>query len=369
VDLDYFFAQCEEVRRPELKSKPLVICVFSGRTETSGAISTANYLARKLGVKSGMPILTAKKILAKNKEAVFLPVDHEYYESISEKVMQIIRSHSNIFEKMSIDEAFIDITDLSKGDVEIAASLGKKIKEEILEEEKLTCSVGIGPNKLIAKMAADYSKPDGFAVIKANEVERFLTPLPVGKIPGIGPKTTNKLEKLGIKTIGQLSLFDEKILTDNFGKNLGPHLKRLAQGIDNDPVRERQVEQLSRIITLKKDAESMWFEDELKPLALFLSDRLRALGLKCQTIGIIAITSQLKTKSRARTLDHFSDSSDEILNHSLRLFEDLFSDSQQQGGLTIRRVGIRISGLGPGKISKEKNESENQSSLTSFIRN
>lgn len=365
IDLDYFFAQCEEIRRPELKSKPLVVCVFSGRTQTSGAVSTANYVARKLGVKSGIPILSAKKVLAQHKEAEFLPIDHDYYEAVSERVMQLIKSHSPIFEQVSIDEAFIDVTDTTKTDFEVGRSIGLKIKEEIFDAEKLTCSVGIGPNKLIAKMAADFKKPDGLVVIKPEEVAAFLSPMSVGKLIGVGPKSESKFEQMGIKTIGDLSDFDVNLLSDQFGKNLGPNFKRLAQGLDTDPVEPRPIEQLSRIITLKKDAESLWFGDELKPLSIYLSDKLKSLNAKCRVVGIIAITSELKTKNKARTLDHLTNSSDEILHNCLELFQSFF-DSSSIEVFRIRRVGIRVSGIDLEK-SEGKNESENQSTLTSFL--
>jgi DNA polymerase IV (archaeal DinB-like DNA polymerase) len=366
IDLDYFYAQCEEIRKPELKSRPLVICVFSGRTETSGAVSTTNYVARKLGVRSGMPILTAKKILAKNDQAVFLPMDHDFYETVSERVMQLIRSHSPIFEQVSIDEAFIDVTDSANNNFEVGTSIGQEIKQEILEGEKLTCSIGVGPNKLIAKMAADYKKPDGLVTIRPVEVAGFLKEMQVGKLIGIGPKSENKLQKLGIRSIGDLSNFDAKVLSDQFGSNLGPHFKRLAQGIDTDPVRQKAIEQLSRIITLKKDKESLSFEDELKPLAIDLASKLESLGLKCHVVGIIAITSELKTKNRNKTLNHHTDSSDEILTNSLDLFRSFFEKTTKAEGLKVRRAGIRVSGLSAEK-SKEKKESEDQSTLTSYL--
>jgi DNA polymerase IV (DinB-like DNA polymerase) len=366
IDLDYFYAQCEEVRRPELKNRPLVICVLSGRTETSGAVSTTNYVARNLGVRSGIPIVAAKKILAQNKEAEFLPMDHEYYEGVSERVMQLIRSHSSAFEQVSIDEAFIDATDISKRDFAVGTSIGKTIKNEIFEEEKLTCSIGIGPNKLISKMAADYKKPNGLLTIAPESVTSFLRPMSVGKLIGIGPKSEKKLEKFGIRTIGDLADSDVNVLTREFGKNLGPHFKELALGIDSDPVKERPIEQLSRMITLKKDAESMSFEEELKALANDLSSKLQTLGIKSRLISIIAITSELKTKSRAKSLDHLTDSSDEILSNSLDLFRSFFESSKGEN-VKIRRAGIRVSSLTTGE-SEEKRRSEDQSTLTSFLR-
>ena len=146
VDLDYFFAQCEQVRRPEIKDKPVVICVYSGRSEDSGAVSTSNYVARKLGAKSGMPIVLAKRILAKHPDSVFLRVDKDYYDSVSERIMEILQDKSAKMEQVSIDEAFLDVTEKTNGDYSLALEIGQRIKDEIAGVEHLTCSVGIGPN-------------------------------------------------------------------------------------------------------------------------------------------------------------------------------------------------------------------------------
>lgn len=369
VDLDYFFAQCEEVRRPELKDKPVVVCVYSGRTDTSGAVSTANYMARGLGVKSGIPIMTAKKILVKHPEAIFLPVDHEYYDSVSERVMQIVRGTSPLFEQVSIDEAFVDVSSISHSDFDLAGNIAKNLKKEILTEEKLTCSIGVGPNKLIAKMGADYKKPDGLTILPPEKVNSFLKDLPVGKLIGIGAKTEKKMEALGIGTIYDLSNFGANVLAEHFGKNLGPHFKRIAQGIDNDPVSPRPIEQLSRIITLKQDANSFSFEDQIRPLVTDLSKRLQALKLKAKVIGIIAITSELKTKNRAKTLESSTDSYDEILMISRTLFHDFFNSGQDHETNRIRRAGIRVSGLEKTteEFRKEGVKSEQQGTLTNFL--
>ena len=189
IDFDYFYAQCEEIRNPELKSKPVCVCVFSDRGGDSGAIATANYTARKYGVKSGLPIIFAKKKLSEQKGAVFLPVDFEFYESMSKKGMDIMKKNSDIFEYVGRDEAYLDVTEKVKGDWTNAKKLAIKIKKEIKDKVNLSCSIGISQNKLISKIASDFQKPDGLTLILPEKVDEFLEPLQIGDIPGIGRKT------------------------------------------------------------------------------------------------------------------------------------------------------------------------------------
>ena len=360
VDLDYFYAQCEEVRNPSMKKKPLVICVYSGRTSESGAVSTSNYLARKLGVKSGMPIALAKRVLRNEPEAAFLPMDRDYYEAISERIMEILHSHSDKFEQVSVDEAFIDVTEMTKGDFHLAETEARKVKNEIFDGTGLTCSVGIAPNKLLAKLAADSKKPNGLTLINPEDVSTFLDPLPVAKLLGIGPKTENKMEELGIKTIGDLAIFDPVVLSEEFGKNLGPQLQRAARGIDEEEVHEREPEQFSRIVTLKEDKDEFDFVDTIRPLAHDISERLVTSRHLCKSVGIIVITKELKAKSRAKALEVETDSESVILSTASNLFASYFKENPD---VLARRVGIRISGL-----SKTKNaESETNSTLTRYF--
>ncbi len=221
VDFDYFFAQCEEIRQPELHSKPVVVCVFSGRTEDSGVVSTANYVARKYGVKSGIPIRVAKSKLADVPDAVFLPLDSAYYSQVSGSAMSIISSHADRFEHVGIDECYLDVSERA-GSFDAAKSLAQDIKQNVKKHVNLTCSIGVAPNKMLAKIASDLHKPDGLTVIMPGNAAGFIAGMDVGRIPGIGPKTSERLGDLGIKTIGDLAKFDLFRLIEEFGKKMPP---------------------------------------------------------------------------------------------------------------------------------------------------
>ena len=266
ADLDYFFAQCEELRNPALKQKPVVIGMYSGRTEDSGAVSTANYVARKYGVKSGIPLFLAKKKLERT-EAVFLPVDYDYYEKVSNRIMQILRKFADSFEQVGIDEAYLEVTQRLQGEFDSAKDLVRRMKEEVKTQEGFTFSVGIGPNKLVAKIAADNQKPDGLTIIAPEEVKLFLSPLPVDRLLGVGKKTTARMTALRIKTISDLANYDVQRLVELFGKTLGIYFHNAANGVDNEPVKETGgAESASRISTLKENTrESSACAGEDKP--------------------------------------------------------------------------------------------------------
>src|SRR5574338_853368 len=193
VDFDYFFAQCEELRNPDLKTRPVAVCVYSDRGGDSGAIATANYLARRYGVNSGMPIKFAKKKLEDVPEAVFLPTDFEYYSEISENAMNIIRNHADIFEYVGRDEAYLDVTNRTEQDFKKAAHLAQQLKNSLRTTMKISSTIGVSSNKIVAKIASDYKKPDGLTIIEPENIESFLDPLPIRSIPGIGKKSEEKL--------------------------------------------------------------------------------------------------------------------------------------------------------------------------------
>ena len=176
ADFDYFFAQCEELRNPTLKDKPVVVGVYSGRTAESGAVSTSNYIARKLGVKSGLPLFQAKRKL-EGTDAVFLPVDHVYYEQISDRIMDIFREYADFFEQVSVDEAYLDVTEQVEGSFEKAKEYAQRIKDDVKVQVGISFSIGVGSNKLLAKIACDSQKPNGLTVVLPEESKAFLGPI------------------------------------------------------------------------------------------------------------------------------------------------------------------------------------------------
>jgi DNA polymerase IV (DinB-like DNA polymerase) len=358
VDFDYFFAQCEELRNPALKDKPVVVGVYSGRTEESGAVSTANYVARKYKVKSGIPLYLAKRRL-EGTEAVFLPVDYEFYEQISDKIMPTLKGYADIFEQVGIDEAYLDVTQKTRGNFEVAGDLVKKMKNDVKNQVGITFSVGVGPNKLVAKIAADSQKPDGLTIVKPEEAERFLSPLPVNRLVGVGRKTTTKMGELGVKTIGDLARYDTQKLGEIFGKNIGVYFHNAANGVDNEPVQETgEAESISRISTLKENTRDLNVVlEKCNQLIEDIHKELVQGNISFRNVGIIAIMTDLSVRSRSKTLETAT-SDMEVLKRTVReLFEKFLGESE----LEVRRVGVKVS-----QFSKEERE---QKKLTSFFGN
>ena len=356
VDFDYFFAQCEELRNPTLKDKPVVVGVYSGRTENSGAVSTANYVARKFGVKSGIPLYLAKKRLEGTK-AVFLPVDGKFYEQISNKIMNALRSYADSFEQTSIDEAYLDVTSKVNGSFKKACNLAEKIKTDVKKQVGIAFSVGVGPNKLVAKIAADSQKPDGLTIITSGEVTDFLSPLPVDRLLGVGRKTSAKLSELGVNTIGELASYDVQRLVAVFGKKLGVYFHDAAKGLDNEPVEETgEAESISRISTLKENTRDLEVVlEKTDQLIEEIHNDLVQRDSSFKQVGVIVVMTDLSVRSRSKTLET-STRDEEVIRQAVReLFEKFLGESE----LEIRRVGVKIS-----QFSKEERE---QKKLTSFF--
>ena len=343
LDLDSFYAQCEENANPSLKAKPVVVCVYSGRTAESGAVSTANYEARKYGVRAGIPIVRAKKLL-ESVDAAFVPMNHLYYEQVSERIMETLRTEADAFEQTSIDEAFLDVSKRTALNFDAARNAALEIKKQVLLQESVTASIGIGPNKVIAKIASDQSKPDGLTLVRPEEVTQFLSPLPVSRIPGVGKKAEERLSQLNVSTISQLSNLGPAILVETFGKSLGAYLYRASMGEDDDPVKEReQPTQFSRIATLKENTRRA--EDTfplLTELANSVSAKLVSHGMSCKSIAIIAILTDLSIHNRSKMLESSTTDGKVIEATARQLIQEFL---QSKPDTVLRRLGVRASGL------------------------
>lgn len=350
IDMDYFFAQCEEREHPELKGKPVVICVYSGRIEESGAVSTSNYEARKLGIKAGMSIYRAKKLAS---DATFLPVNMELYRSISEEVMERLQSYCDVLEKESVDEAYCDITG-KVSDFGEAKLFAMKIKEEIKQKTGLTCSVGAAPNKLVAKIASDFQKPDGLTVVKPDDVSEFLTPLKVTDLFGVGKKTGERLNELGVKTIGELSKLSEEVLIREFGQAKGIWLKQASQGMDDSPVEEREgTEQIGRITTLKEDTSDLnVIFGAIDELSEDVYRKLEMRKLSFKSVTFVAISTDFKLRTKTHMLDAPAKDTDAIKENARRLAK-LFLEEHP---IVLRRVGVRVANLMEEKGQKTLGE-------------
>ena len=351
IDFDYFFAQCEELRNPELKTKPVAVCVFSDRGGDSGAIATANYIARNYGVKSGMPIKFAKKKLEEVHDAVFLPTDFEYYTEISQKAMDTIKEFADIFEYVGRDEAYLDVSIRTDGNFDKAAHLAQQLKNAVRNSSKLSCTVGVSSNKLVAKIASSFKKPDGLTVVPPEKIESFLDPLPIRTIPGIGKKTEGVFADMGLEIISQLKKLDVFSLNSQFGRKTGAYIYNAARGIDNEPVSPRQeATQYSRIITLKQDSKDYNFlAKDLEKLCEDIHSAIISDNIIFKSIGIQFVQSDLSNKTKSKTLKNPTSNLDELNKTVMILLREALEDQQLQ----VRRIGVRVSDL--SKISGQDN--------------
>jgi len=359
LDFDYFYAQIEERDNPEYKDKPIVVCVYSGRTETSGAVATCNYEARKLGIRAGMPISFAQKHAEKNKETLFLPVRMDYYREVSGEIMELLRNHADRFEQVSVDEAYLDISESCSESYQKAAIIAGTIKREIKEKYDLTCSIGIGPNKLIAKMSAGVHKPDGLTIIKPEDMREFLDSLPVAKLFGVGPKIEKILEANNVRRIRDLADFDIGVLQRLFGENKGVLLHNRALGIDDEPVEDSDKQQISRLTTFKEDTRNIeTIKEALNTLAENVYNNVKDRDIQFKTISIIIINPDIKTRTRSKTLDEPTNSLEILQETSKELVKEFLNENQDN----LRRIGVRVSNL------SEDEKWKKQSGLRRFFK-
>ena len=356
IDFDYFYAQCEETRSQELKTKPVCVCVFSDRGGDSGAIATANYTARKYGVKSGIPIAFAKKRLAEREDSVFLPVDFDFYDEISEKAMKIMKDSADIFEYVGRDEAYLDVTNRVENNFDMAGHWAQQIKNSIRNKIKLSCSIGISPNKLISKIASDFQKPDGLTTVHPERVNEFLEPLKIRKIPGIGNKTESIFLEMKIESIRDLKSLDIFTLNKHFGRKTGAYIYNAARGIDNEPVKVREASiQYSKITTLSEDSKDY---DFLSKNVMELCKEVHTVARKnnrmFKSVGIHFVQSDLSSKSKSKMLRNPTSNIEELEKAAIQLLK-IALETQT---MTIRRLGVKIS---------ELSQVQGQSDITSYF--
>jgi len=351
VDMDCFYAACEEKRDPSLKGKPIVVGADPKSGAGRGVVSTASYAARKFGIKSGMPISLAFRACP---ECVFLRPDYALYVETSTRIMGILRKISKI-EQWGIDEAFLELTGIAK-DYEDAEVIAKEIKREILSEVELTCSVGIGPNKLVAKIASDFHKPDGLTIVRKEEAKGFLAPLAARKLIFVGEKTEKALAVLGISTIGQLADADPGFLFEKLG-NAGPLLARMANGIDDSPVEQRtESKSISVQFTFEKDTDSMQAIGEmLDAICEEIVERAKAEDVSFGKVGATVRFTGFETHSREKSLGSNTIEISVLKKVAIGLISSLMSD--KSNGRAVRLIGVKVSNL---------SKSEGQKTLGAF---
>ena len=330
VDLDAFFALVEQTDNLQLKGRPVIV---GGSIKRRGVVSTASYEARKFGVHSAQPIAQARKLCP---QGVFLKVRMDRYREISRRILKILSSYTPKLEPMSIDEAFLDITGCENlfGKAE---DIAREIKTRIKKEVGLSCSMGVAPNKFLAKMASDMKKPDGLVVIREDEKESFLANLPVGKIWGVGKVTERKLQQMGIYTIGELKEPSFSRLEHTFGK-LGGRLYTLCRGIDDSPViTNKEIKSISGETTFPHDiSERKILEKTLYQLSANVAKRLGNEDLWARSIQLKVRFSDFTTITRSHTYEEATNLAEPIWQRAKELLDKRVNLSSRK----VRLIGV-----------------------------
>jgi DNA polymerase IV (DinB-like DNA polymerase) len=343
--MDAFYASAETRQNPALAGLPIIVGADPREGKGRGVVAGCSYEARKFGVHSAQPISQAYRLCPKG---AYLRPNFALYEEISARIMDILRSFSEKLEPMSLDEAFLDLSN-KVADFDEAAQLAKRIKEEIKDREGLTCSIGVAPNKAIAKIASDYRKPDGITVVTPDQAALFLRPLPVSRISGVGKKTAEILEKVGIKTIGDLASFPAGRIVELFGK-WGIVLWQIANGIDETPVvTSYDIKSISTETTFEQDIENRAVVTEtLNKLVREVHARAVQDGFLWRTIGLKLRFEDFTTFTRARSRSDYTNRLDVVQNSVQSLFSEFEKDPRK-----IRLVGVRLSNLRRTDVSQE----------------
>lgn len=334
LDLDAFFCSVEVLNNPDLNGKPIVV---GGQPDQRGVVAAASYPAREFGIHSAMPMAQAVK---RCRELIILPPNFKRYKSFSRIVMGLIREAAPVVQQVSVDEAYMELTsDISEWEAGI--DIGKSLQQRIRKDVGLSSSLGISTSKMVAKIASDFDKPNGFTVVPPGEEQAFLAPLPVGKVPGIGPKTVERLQTLDIKTVRDLRKTPEDRLRRVFGK-WGLDMVQWARGIDIRPViEERETKSVSKERTFPKDiSDEKELGDVLEQLGAGVARALKEKSLKGQTVTIKLRDPDFQTITRQVSIPAPTNAENVIIKTAQKL---LFANWMP--GDPVRLFGVGVSGL------------------------
>jgi len=350
LDMDAFFAAVEERRDPELRGRPVVIGADPKAGKGRGVVATASYAARKYGIRSATPISRAWRLAEAARRrgepaTVFLRGNHALYREVSARIMALVAERADAFEEASIDEAYLDIS--SVADFQNAEAHARTVKAQILDREGLTCSVGIGPNKLVAKIASDFRKPDGLTVVLPEAVQDFLDPLSIRVIPGIGPKTETFLRERGIGTIAELRRVERPRLVEWLGK-WGDDVHERARGVSLSPVsNEWERKSVGEQETFEQDTLDRSFVlERARALAADVFERMLADGIRgFRTVTITVRFEHFVTVSRSLTAETPLLTRDALEGTADRLLAPFFDERENPKGRRIRLIGVRVEKL------------------------
>jgi len=338
IDMDAFFAAIEQRDHPEYKGKPVIVGADPRDGKGRGVVSTCSYEARVFGVHSAMPINQAWK---RCPHGIYVPPNGKLYSSVSKQIFKVYELFTDRVEPLSIDEAFLDVTGSSRifGD---GVSMALMIKKEVQKTVNLTCSVGVAPNKYLAKIASDLDKPDGLVVVDPDHIDDFLTPLDISRLWGAGKKTQEIFLKLGIKTIGDLARYPKNLLEKKFGKS-GLHFYNLAHGIDDRTVEiGHEIKSVSNEHTFHIDTNDA---GQIEKMFMYLSEkvgyRLRQKKMTGKTLHLKLRYDDFSTITRNKTLDYYTDSTKVIFDTGMKLLKKNY-----QKGRKIRLIGVGVSSFG-----------------------
>jgi DNA polymerase IV (DinB-like DNA polymerase) len=345
IDMDAFYASVEQRENPNLKGKPVIIGADPKGGKGRGVVVACSYEARKYGVHSAQPISQAYRLCP---DGIYIRPNFELYETVSEDAMAFFRQFSEKLEQISIDEACLDVTEKAK-DFDEASALASKIKQTINEKLQVTCSIGVAPNKSVAKVASDFKKPDGLTVVPPERVREFLAPLPVNKISGVGKKSYELLKELGINTIGDLAATHPSRVTEVFGK-YGTRLWQVANGIDDEEVvTSYSMKSISSETTFEEDtSDTKQVMDAFTSLINDVHARTLSQNMLFRTVGIKVRFEDFSTYTRAKSHSRYTNEKPIMEQYVRTLFKE-FEKSKKK----IRLVGVRVSNLKKADANQE----------------